>query len=307
MGVKGYHMMGADENMFGRRNDGRLITNIDPIVRFTPYIMPRRYDAMCETRQELDFDGMTRYIKAKRAEGHNDITYMSIIIAAYVRMLCDIPEMNRFVVNKKLYARNHFCVSFITLKKTESGEPEEAVCKVKCDLRDTIFDVSKRLEAAIEEGRKPEEKNATDKLAQTLVKVPGLPTFIVWLARRLDNLGILPKLIYDASPFHTSLFISNMASIGMNYVYHHIYDFGTTSIFVTMGKPEQHLSRNADGTCRAKRVMPMGCVIDERVASGASYAQMFATTTRYINEPELLEKPPEHVKTEIEMEAIPKA
>ena len=290
--------------MFGRRPDGRRVTGIDPIVQFTPYIMPRRYDALVHTKEELDFDQMTRYIRDKRREGH-EVTHMGMIIAAYLRMLCDYPEMNRFIVNRKLYARNHFCVSFTALKKTGDDSIEESMCKVYFNLDDTIFDVSRRMAEAIEEARKPEMLNGTDTVARALMKVPYLPNAVVGVARLLDNHGLMPKFLHEVSPFHTSLFISNMASIGMNYVYHHIYDFGTTSLFVTMGRPEQKLCRNNDGTCRSKRVMPVGVVIDERIAAGAVFARMFSSVLKYLHDPELLEVPPEHIKTEIEMKRAP--
>ena len=290
--------------MFGKRPDGSRVKGSDPIVQFTPFIMPRRYDAMVQAKQELDFDGMTRYIRDKRREGH-EISYMDMLIAAYLRMIGEIPEMNRFIVNRRLYARNHFCVSFAALKSMSDEKLEESICKVQFNLDDTIFDVSSRINAAIEEARLPQPSNKTDTLASFLLKVPGLPNFVVMLARFLDNHGLMPRFIHEASPFHTSLWVSNMASIGMSYVYHHIYDFGTNSIFVTMGRPEQKLVRNNDGTCRAKRVMPVGVVIDERIAEGAVFGRMFSTTVRYLNEPELLEKRPEHVKTEIDMIPAP--
>ena len=290
--------------MFGRRPDGRRVKGIDPIVQFTPYIMPRRYDAMVNVKEELDFERMTRYIKDKRREGH-DISYMGIIIAAYCRMLCDCPEMNRFIVNSKLYARNEFCVSFTVLKPSANDSFEESICKVRFNLDDTIFDVNRRMAAAIEEARRPEPVSKTDALATALLKLPCLPNIVVGLARILDKHGLMPRFIHEASPFHTSLWISNMASIGMSYIYHHLYDFGTSSLFVTMGRPEQKLFRNADGTCRSKRVMPVGVVVDERIAEGAAYARMFSTAVKYLNEPELLEVPPEHIRTEVEMLRAP--
>ena len=286
--------------MFGRRSDGRRITGIDPIVQFTPYIMPHRYDA----KQELDFDQMTRYIRDKRREGHQ-VTHMGLIIAAYIRMLCDYPEMNRFIVNRKLYARNHFCVSFVTLRKTPDNSVEESLCKVQFNLDDTIFDVSRRLADAIQKARVPEAVNKTDKLARTLMKIPYLPNFVVFLATQLDKHGLMPRFIHEASPFHTGLFISNMASLGMNYIYHHIYDFGTTSLFITMGKTEQKIYLNNDGTCRSKRIMPVGVVVDERIAPGAIFAQMFSSIVGYLNNPEKLESPPDHIKTEIDMIPAP--
>ena len=292
--------------MFGKRCDGTRLKGIDPMVQFTPYIMPHRYDAMVETRVDLDFDSMTRYIRDQRKLG-NYVTHMGIIIAALVRVCSQNPQMNRFVVGKKLFARNQFCISFVTLKKTDNGSVEESLCTVQFDLKDTIFDVSQRLAQAIEEGRKVEEKNATDKLAGALLKIPGLPSLIVCLARHLDNHGLMPKFIHEASPFHTSLFISNMASIGMNYVFHHIYDFGTASVFLTMGKTEQKISVNSDGTCRSKRIMPMGAVIDERIASGETYAFMFSEMAKYLMDPKLLETPPEKIVTETEFLPVPPA
>jgi len=289
--------------MFGFRSDGRLVRNIDPIVTLTPYIMPRRDDAQVMTRYDLNFEDMTNYIRQQRKDGHQ-ITYMSIIIAAFVRTLCEYPDLNRFVVNKRIYARDHVCVSFVTLKKNPDDSVEEALVKVDFHLSDTIYDVTSRLEAAIAQTRKPGEKNKTDKLVKFLLSMPLLPDVVVALAKLLDRYGLLPSYIHQASPFHTSLFISNMASIGMNYIYHHIYNFGTTSIFLGMGKTEQKLHANADGTCRSRRIMPIGAVIDERICSGGVYSRAFSYMKSLINNPSLLETPPEHISTETAMREV---
>lgn len=286
--------------MFGKRRDGRRLRGIDPIVQFTPYIMPHRDDAQVFTRENLDFERMTRYIRDKRKEGCN-VSYMTLILAAYVRTVSENPELNRFIMNKRLYARNHICVSFVTLKKGVGDEVEESLCKVMFNPEDTVYDVTERVEEAIEKARKPQDVNLTDKVARTLLSIPMLPNFVVALVRLLDNHDMMPQLIHNASPFHTSLFISNMASIGMNYIYHHIYNFGTTSVFVAMGKTEQEVHANSDGTCRSKRVLPLGIVVDERVASGGVYSKAFASLQKYINHPELLEVPPESVRTECEL------
>ena len=135
-------------HMFGKRHDGRRLRNIDPIVQFTPYIMPHRDDAQVFTRLNLDFEGMTRYIRDKRREGCN-VTYMTLILAAYVRTVCENPEINRFIINKRLYSRNHICVSFVTLKKGVGDEIEESLCKILFNPDDTIYDVTERVEEAI--------------------------------------------------------------------------------------------------------------------------------------------------------------
>jgi len=288
--------------MFGRRPDGRRIKGIDPIVALSPYIMPTRADSQVFIKVNLDFEAMTRYIRDKRKEGHT-ITYMGLILAAYVRTVSQFPELNRFIMNKQLFARNHICVSFVTLKKNEDDSIDESVVKLDFDPSDTIFQVSEKMETAIEESRQPKNTNLTDAIARGLLAVPGLPTLIVALARILDRYGLMPSIIHKASPFHTSLFISNMASLGMGAIYHHIYNFGTTSLFASMGKTEQLVKANADGTCRNRRVMPIGAVVDERVCSGGGYARAFSFYSSCLNQPEILESPPEAVKLEIPLRA----
>ena len=283
--------------MFGRRPDGRRLKGVDPIVMFTPYIMPTRVDSQVQIRLKLDFDLMTRYIKEQRAKGCK-LTYMGLILAAYVRTVSQYPEMNRFIMNKQLFARNHLCVSFVTLKSEPSGELKESLVKVSFRPDETVYEVNEHLEAAIAENRAPSQTNRTDALARGLAVLPGLPQTVVGLARLLDRYGLLPGVIAKASPFHTSLFISNMASIGMGDIYHHIYNFGTTGLFFGMGKSEDEVLLNADGTCRRRRIMPVGAVIDERIAGGAVYAQAFGYLQHCLTHPETLEKPPETVKYE---------
>ena len=283
--------------MFGRRSDGRRVRGIDPIVAFTPYIMPTRVDAQVNVRLNLDFDIMTNYIRKKRGEGHS-ITYMGLILAAYVRTVSQFPAINRFIMNKQLYARNHISISFVALKKGEGDSISESVVKLELSPNDTIFDICEKLDAVIDKSRSARDVNRTDTLARGLVLVPMLPNLIVMAAKLLDRYGLLPSVIHKASPFHTSMFISNMASIGMNYIYHHIYNFGTTGIFVSMGKTEQDIRVNSDGTCRSSRIMPVGVVIDERLCSGGVYSKAFGYLRMCLAHPELLEEKPEAIVEE---------
>ena len=101
-----------------------------------------------------------------------------------------------------------------------------------------------------------------------MFSIPGLPKFIIWLAYHLDKHGLLPRKIIDLSPFHTSMFITNLASIKTSYIHHHCYEFGTTSVFVCMGKPvPNYMSGDL-----SKKMMPLGIVMDERICTGYEYA-----------------------------------
>ncbi|MBR3106293.1 MAG: hypothetical protein IKH30_03795 [Clostridia bacterium] len=283
--------------MFGRRADGRLLKEIDPIIALTPYLMPMRCDAQVMSNYKLDYEKMARYIVDQGSKGHK-LTFMEIIFAAYVRTISELPEINRFVANKRLYARTQLTISFVVLKDT--GDPdriEENTVKCYFDPRDTIFDVSERVSAAIEQNRREEADNSTMKLAKLLLN-PILANTIVAFARLTDRYGILPKYILDASPFHTSMFFTQMASIGMPAVNHHIYNFGTTSLFVSMGSIQRETIVGPDGKVTRKRWLPVGFTADERICAGKEWAKLVERVMYYIAHLEELETPPEIVRFE---------
>jgi len=283
--------------VFGRRADGRLLKEVDPIIALTPYLMPMRCDAQVFLDYKLDFEKLTRYIVAKGNEGYK-FTFMELLIAAYVRTVSEFPEANRFIANKRLYARTQLAVSFALLK--DSADPnaiEENTVKCLFDPRDTIYDVSARVSQAIAENRREEADNSTLKLAKLLLN-PILANTIVSAARFLDRYGIMPKYILNASPFHTSLFLTNMASIGMPAVKHHIYNFGTTSVFFSIGAVERTVVMGSNGQPVRKRYLPIGITADERICAGAMYARFVDRMMKLLNDPQQLELPPESVRFE---------
>lgn len=283
--------------MFGRRADGRVLKEIDPIIALTPYLMPMRCDAQVILNYKVDYERLARYIVQKGNEGYK-FTFMELLIAAYVRTVSELPEINRFVSNKRLYARTQLTASFALLKETQEVDAiEENTVKCHFDPRDTIYDVAERVNNAIAQNRREEADNSTMKVAKLLLR-PALANTVVFLARALDRYGVLPKYIMEASPFHTSLFITHMGSIGMPAVNHHIYNFGTTSLFLSLGSVERQTVIGSDGKAARKRYLPIGITADERICAGAMYARMVNRMMHYLNNPELLEAPPETVRFE---------
>ena len=66
----------------------------------------------------------------------------------------------------------------------------------------------------------------------------------------------------------------NMKSISTDYVYHHLYDFGTTGLFVGLGKEHMEpVVNEATGELEAGKVLRVGLVIDERICDGFYYAK----------------------------------
>ena len=263
--------------MFGRRPDGRRVKGTDPIVQMTPYLMPMRCDAQVFLEHRLDYEMLSRYIARKSTEGQK-ITFMQLIVAAYVRGVSQHPEINRFIKNKQYFARNNLSVSFTILKESQNHDSPESTVRIEFDPTDTLFDVRDRMVAAVEanRGAGPEGDVFIDKLAGGVLKVPGLPNFIVALVRLLDRYGLAPGAFLRELPFYSSMFITNNASIGLHHVWHHIYNFGTVSAFFGLGSVLKEATVDAEGKARMKRWLPIGVTVDERVTSGAHYAAFFA-------------------------------
>ena len=269
------------------RPDGTRVKNLSAIVQALPYVMPKRYDAQNWANDHVDEDIIKQYIRAKRREGLR-VTHMSVLAAAHYKAALENPKVNRFIMNRKIYQRNHFCFSFVILKTREDGTPDETSLKVYLNEEDTIFTVNEKVRTIIEKNQQQTHNNNTDRFANFAFSVPGLARFVFWLAYHLDLHGLLPRKIIELSPFHTSLFITNLASINTQYIFHHCYEFGTTSVFVCMGKPIPDPAA-PEGT--RKKLLPLGVVMDERIATGIEYSRFFAAFSRYLKDPAQLEYP----------------
>lgn len=276
-----------------KRKDGYRVKNLSMIYSLIPYIMEKRYDSLNAITVRVPYEPMQKYVRAKHKEGR-DISHLSLMTAAFVRTVSQHKFLNRFVMNKKIYARDGIWVGMVILRP---GDTESTMTKLRFEPTDTIFDVHRKMNKMIEDNRKAVGSNATDKLMKTLLSIPGLATFGVGLIKFADKHGMLPRSIINASPFHVTMTISNLASIRTNHIHHHVYEFGTTGMLLTMGNT-QDIPKEKNGEIVLERQMPLGLVMDERLGGGHDFALAFADLRRYLKNPELLEVPPETVDEE---------
>lgn len=269
------------------RKDGTRVRGADAMYTLIPYVMKHRYDAMNMIEIDIPIAGMQAYLNQKRKEGFQ-MSHLGVVLAAYLRTAAEYPLLNRFVVNKRIYARNEFSIAMVVLKP---GETEGTMSKMYFDMTDDIFDVHRKMDSYIERNRKAGDTNATDDLMRTLLRIPGLANVGVGLFKLLDKYGLLPKSLIDASPFHASLVVTNLASIRTNHIYHHLYEFGTSSLFVALGNMRE-VARRVKGEIVFERCLPMGIVMDERICSGSYFARVFRRFRQYLLDPSLLEGPP---------------
>ena len=286
--------------MFGHRADGKRLSNIDPIVQFAPYIMPQRNDATNLMTEYLDYEPMAAYIRKRGKEG-SKVSFMALMIAAYVRAISQYPELNRFIMNSQVFARNQIVVSLTVLRNSKDKDVmDEALIKMKFQPDATIDEVVDEIERNLKDATDEDADNGTVDFAAKLVHMRILVKIVVKLARLLDRYGLLPGWLYDISPFLCSMYITNIASIGMHSIYHHLYNFGNTSIFLAMGKFEKHVATGKNGV-EVKNVVPLGVSMDERICGGAGYAQGMTLFKNCLMNPEVLEKRPEKVNLEVPM------
>lgn len=267
------------------RADGKRVKDADPMYTVAPYIMDKRYDAMNMITVDIPVEPIHNYINKKRNEGKR-ISHLAVIIAAYLKVVKEFPMFNYFIVNKRIYERNEFPVAMVVLKAGDSHE--STMSKAYFEMDDNIFQVNEKINSYIENNRKTENSNSTDKMVKWLLSVPGLVSFAVKVFKFLDRHGMLPKAIIDLSPFHSGLTITNLASIRTNHIYHHIYEFGTTSVFISIGNTRE-VPKRKNGEIVFEKCMPLGVVMDERICSGSYFAVAFRKFRSYLANPETLE------------------
>ena len=271
------------------RADGKRVRKADPMYTVVPHIMAQRNDAMNMITVDVPVQPIQDYINAKRKEGVR-LNHMSVLMSAYLRTVYEYPLLNNFIVNKKIYKHKEFKVAMVVLKNLATQE--ETMSKVQFELDDDIFEVHRKMTEYVEENKKTSTVNNTDKMIKFLVSIPGLLLVGVGLFKLLDRYGLLPKFITDLSPFHASFTLTNLASIRTNHIYHHIYNFGTTSVFIAMGK-NREVAKKKNGEIVFEKCMPLGVVMDERICSGIYFAAAFRKFSNYLENPALLEKKPE--------------
>lgn len=272
------------------RADGKLVKNEVPMYYLIPHFLTERSDAMNMITIDIPIEPLRDYMNAKRKEGHR-ISHMALVMTAYAHMAAEFPSLNRFIVNRRIYQHTDFKISLVVLRP--GGGNDDTMSKLDITPEDTIFDVQKKIDDYIEVNASGEEENGLDKIMSILCRMNWLMRFGINVIRWADKHNLLPKAIIDVSPFHASLLITNLASIRTNHIYHHVYNFGTTGIAIAMGNMRDVPKRGRDGQVELVRCMPMGVVMDERIASGHYFALAFARFKELLAHPELLEEPGE--------------
>ncbi len=285
---------------FGDRKDGYKIRSIPPMNKVSPYIMKKRSDSQNYFEDAFDVTEAEKMCRRKVKEGKRNFSLLHIFLASYVRTISRRPGINRFISGQKIFARNNIEV-VMTVKKEMSLHAPDTMIKVYFEPTDTIDEVYEKFNEVVMKNVGNEEESSFDETAKLFNYIPGLLLkFAVWFLNFLDYFGCMPKALLKVSPFHGSMIITSMGSLGIKPIYHHLYDFGNLPVFLSYGAKRKSCSVDSEGNVKKRIMVDFKVVTDERICDGYYYASAFKFFKKCVEDPERLESAPEEVIRDVD-------
>ncbi len=276
-----------------KRNDATFVNQDQAFKKLFPYLMPRKCDSLVYLNLDLDLTKTLEFIR----NNQNNILkrkyrVFEVLIAAFIRLFVIREELNRFIMNKKLWQRNDISINFIA-KEDYKDEANEHSIVLNFDKNVTLNDISQIINEKILDARnatKEQIVNPTDNLVNIFSSFPSpIITLLISIIKFLDIKGKAPLSLTKDDGLHCSAYLSNLGSIGLNTgaVHHHLYQWGTTSIFITIGALKRKRIKTDEGFMR-KDSIEIGLTIDERIADGYYFVKSLNVLQDILNNPEQL-------------------
>lgn len=281
----------SEKKRFGDRRDGKLVRDQDGMHLIMPMLYPNRCDNEAFISERIDLTNADKYIAARNAENPKfKFTVFHLVVAAVLKTIILRPKLNRFIANKNTYERNNFSASFV-IKKQFNDVSSEGMAFVYVDKGSTIDTMREDLYKQITHVRGGGSDSTNDAM-DFLNKLPRfIVKFFLQLMRWCDRHGIVPPSLIASDPYYASVILSNLGSIKLRSGYHHLTNWGTTSIFVVVGEMKPRLFRDRDGNEEYRNSLDLGLTIDERLADGYYYSKSVRLLKYLLEHPETLERP----------------
>ena len=288
------------ERQKGERWDGYKVKSILPFHQMLPYLMKSRVGSTNYFEATYEVDNLVEYINKKNEEiklNNSNETgktikkygYNQFFIAALVRILALRPHLNRFVANKSIYQRHNIVIGYV-LKKEFSDEGEESTTVSTFERDSNIEDVRKILTKEIKGVKESSDDDAGD-FIKVLMKLPKfLISFVIWMFDFFIVIGHMPKSLRGIDVMQASAFVANLGSIGLKGTpYHHLFDRGTCSLFLTLGRVRKDFFLTKEGVVE-KYVVDVKLTIDERISDGFYYVKSLNLLEDILKNPEQLDE-----------------
>ncbi|MDD5602859.1 MAG: 2-oxo acid dehydrogenase subunit E2 [Eubacteriales bacterium] len=271
------------------RKDAELIKNVDSSKKFYTFLMPKRTSSACWIQLTADARGLNDFINGKKAGGER-CTVFQIVIAALIRTASRYPHLNRFIYGHKIYRRKEYSISFAV-----SHNETTIFRKIRLDPGATFPEVRDQVNTIVETARK-EPHDSLDNSMNTLMKLPVfLTSFILRMYPVMADKGLFPQKYVDEDVLYASAVVSNLGTYGISAPYHHLYDWGSASVFLTIGAIENKPFAMDDGSVRAIPAITFGFTVDERICDGKELADALNYFRENIENPGALMSPPAEI------------
>ncbi len=277
-----------------RRNDASKVEDIKLYNRIFPYLMKKRTESLVYYTISVDMTRAVNFIRLRNKQaGEKKYHLFDIIMAAMARTLALKPCLNRFIEKYEYWQRNDISFSFVVKRiHTNKGEERNAVVTFEPDM---IFEeVAAIMRQTINSARNADE-SGEERIIKALFKLPKFIRLLcVHILRSLDRNGRYPKFLRSVDGLHASAFIANLGSISIpNPPYHHLYEWGTTSLFITFGKLHRKKVQSESGLDQVISTIDFGVTVDERIAEGYYFMQSMKLLCCLLENPHMLETRPD--------------
>ena len=285
--------MAKRKRRWGDRRDGRWVREVTGLQCVMANLMPNRTDSEVCLSDKFDVTELVKYLDAKNAS-HPDFktTLFHCILVAVAKMIRERPFLNRFIQGRRTYERDEITLSFVAKRRFADGA-DEALMVLTAKDEDTLDTVSQRIVGDIRETRKSEHSTGgVGAAVDAFAKIPRLLLmFAIRVIRWLDFWGLVPRALTDGDPNYTTVLLSNLGSIKCPAVYHHLNNYGTNSIMVTIGTLHKEELIMEDGTKQVRDVVDFCATLDERIADGFYFARSLKLIRYIFAHPEMLDRP----------------
>lgn len=292
-------MANSYKHRSGDRKDGRLLRSLPAISKFIPYFLRDRGSSGILYEEDLDVTAADKCLRQERVNGYKNIGFLHFFIAAYIRCISMLPGMNRFIVGRRVFARDEIDI-VLTVKRSETLESSDTRVKIRFEATDTIFDVYRKINTKIDELRTEEVSGTFEDLIESFSRAPRL--FIrlgVLVLRIMDYFGWLPQSWLDRSPLHASMLIQDAGMLKTAPAYIQMGNVGTLPVALSVGARHHVYEMDKTGLVTDTKHIVCKAVIDSRIADARYYSQ-FLNAMRYIfQHPEILERSPTRVVEDV--------
>jgi hypothetical protein len=277
---------------FRRRRDGTYLGDVPALRRVVPYLMRTRTESVVYFPQRIEVDGLLAWLDEVNAgrPATERVTIFHVVLTAIGRTVRLRPETNRFVAGRRTYQHTDISISFVVKKELTDDSPETEARLVLTGT-ETVEDV-RRLVAATVQRERGDHRGGDDRLVDFFASWPRpVLNAISSAIRVLDYHNVLPSRLADAIPLYTSVYVVNTGSIGIDPPFHHLYEHGTASAFVAIGKVSRQPVVDEQDRVVPRSVLDVVYTLDERATDGFYFARTAEVIRRLVSEPELLGRP----------------